>query len=396
MFEKVDLFEFWLNSFQINIMDIIIEIAEILNSFEPFRRFIDLSKTIKILGRWIVRCSLSSVDVTGIYYGHLHIIRYLICLFYLLSMITWFFVLLAFIVNDFLFSLIDNEYFPKNTRVLLITALAFLLLVIAVRIDTAIDEWYNHLRFFKFAYYAQENRIDKVGLTKHNYFKISVFAKLCQIIVIYGYTLILCPCVVSVVIYIIIHSKRFMLYFGLVFIIYGIFVVVSTISLIILIAFMTVYYYKLLFDQINEQIQLIERRSIDSVALIDQMRLLRLIQRHNCKARDLNGLSRMLSRSSIVFFIAITFFQIVPLNMYIDSDSIFYKILYMIYLSASLTIGFGVVFASSLQISSAHKPVKLIYQILTKNFHQQNISINFKWKVINLHEITIFNNKIIK
>ena len=363
-------------------MDIIIEIAEILNAFRVFQRLIDLPKTIRILGRWIIRCSLASVDITGIYYGQLHIIRYLICLCYLLIVIVWFFVMLGFITNDFLFSLIDNEYFPKNTRVLFIAALAFLLLVSAIRFDAVIDEWYNHLRFFKFAYYAQENQMDKLGLTKQNYFKISVFAKVCQIIVIYGYTLIFGSCFVSVIIYIVIHSNRYLLYLGLPFIIQAIFIVVSTLSLIILIAFMTVYYYKLLFDQINEQIRLIERRSMNSVGLIDQMRLLRLIERHNSFAHDLNRLSVMLRRSSVVYYIAMTMFQIVPLNMYIDSDSTFYSILYMIYLSGSLTIGFGVVFASSLQISSAHKPAKLIYKILTKDLHQQNININFKWKVI--------------
>ena len=68
--------------------------------------------------------------------------------------------------------------------------------------------------------------------------------------------------------------------------------------------------------------------------------------------------------------------------MYLDRKLLFYKVVYLIYLSDSLNVGFGVIFASSLQISADHKPAKLINKILIKNL-EQKFNFTFKWKVIN-------------
>ena len=112
------------------------------------------------------------------------------------------------------------------------------------------------------------------------------------------------------------------------------------------------------------------------------MLLTLLVKRHNKIAKNLSEINNFTRRSSFLFFIAIALLQIVPLNMYLDSKLLFYKVGYLIYLSASLSVGFGVIFASSLQISSAHKPAKLINRILIKNL-KRKFNFTFKWKVIN-------------
>ena len=79
-----------------------------------------------------------------------------------------------------------------------------------------------------------------------------------------------------------------------------------------------------------------------------------------------------------VFFIATKLLQIVHLNMYLNRKLLFYKVGYLIYLYAWLSV----VFASSLQISAAHKPAKLFDKILIKNL-KQKFNFKFKSKVIN-------------
>ena len=89
--------------------------------------------------------------------------------------------MISFIFNDSLYSLVDNEFMPKNTRLLLVVALVFMLLTISFRFDVLINEWHNHLIGLKFAYYLQENVDLKHGLTSTNHFKLSMLTKLVEI-----------------------------------------------------------------------------------------------------------------------------------------------------------------------------------------------------------------------
>ena len=86
-----------------------------------------------------------------------------------------------------------------------------------------------------------------------------------------------------------------------------------------------------------------------------------------------------------MYFVGIILIQVNALNLYFDTESLFYKTIYLIFLSASITFGFGIVFACSLQINAAHKPAKLIMNLL--NINNQKLNFNLKWKVIDL----IFN-----
>lgn len=110
------------------------------------------------------------------------------------------------------------------------------------------------------------------------------------------------------------------------------------------------------------------------------MHLIQLVKRHDKIAKRISQLNLLMRRTVAIYFTVITLVQILALNLYFDSKSFFYKTIYLIFLSASITLGFGIVFVSSLQINAAHKPAKLITKILYQN--KRKLNFHFKWKVI--------------
>ena len=353
------------------------KITTLLVGYGKFTDFIDLTKIIKKFGKWIKNWRITTVDVTGIYYNQFNMYRYYINLIHFFYLTIIFINGTLIISNNFLWELFNNDYFPNHTRILTIAALAFTILAISVRFDILIAEWLKLMNFLKFFYYLQENDQSKHRLTKRNYLKISILAKSIEIFVIRFYAIFIVGAVLSAYSLITIKSRNFFLLFITPTAFYSVLMVSSTIAVAIFVAFLSVYYYKLLFDQINHQFETIYKRSLNSVSLIDQMNLIWLVKKHNKIANKLNQFNLAIRRTISVSFIAIALLQIVPLNMHFDSKLLFYKI---IYLSSSLSVGFGIGFASSLQISAAHKPAKLINKILCKN--KQKFNFTFKWKVI--------------
>ena len=352
-----------------------------------FKDFVDLSKTIKALGRWITKWYLTSVNINGIYYNQFNKRRYILnwIHFVLLNICVW--LLVLFISNNSLWQLIDNKFLPKNLRIALITVAGSGFVIVSFRFDALYDEWYNHLKMFKFAYYLQENIPSKHGLTERNYFKLSILVKAIESIKIYAVVFVLSISLLHL--YIAIKTNNLLLQLLFPVVIYGISIGTATVVLIFLISFLSAYYYKLMFDQINDQIETIYKRSINSLSTVYQLRLIKLVIKHDNIAKGMFQLIVLVRRSALLYIIVVTLVQIIILNLYFDSDSLYYKTLYMFFLSASLTFGFGFVFACSLQINTAHKPAKLIRKILYKQ--QQNFNIKFKLKVIKLNKDNFIN-----
>ena len=185
-------------------------------------------------------------------------------------------------------------------------------------------------------YYLQENWEMKHGLTRRNLLKLSLLLKLIYFCIRYGMIItasfwgIFLP-------YLVIKSHRLML-----FILFPIVIYLGSSILFIncftgIILGVILYYYKLTFDQLNDQFDSIEKRSLDSVSIIDQKRLIRLVKRHDEKSQQLNLINLMIRRTIGWLYIALGFVQMIPLNMYLDEEILYYKIAYLVYLVVFLT-----------------------------------------------------------
>ena len=143
--------------------------------------FISISKVMKSIGELLKSSYFTSVDITEIYLGQINIISYIINWIHFILINFGAILMISFIFNDSLYSLVDNEFMPKNARLILVVGLMFILLTISFRFDILINEWRNHLIGLKFLYYLQENVDLKHGLTSTNHFKLSMLAKLMEI-----------------------------------------------------------------------------------------------------------------------------------------------------------------------------------------------------------------------
>ena len=325
---------------------------------------IDLASSLKSLSYWMVKTNLVSVDFTEINEGQLNIIRYLICLLQFFLMIIGFMVLSSLALFDSLYILIDNEYFPRKMKILIVLALLLLLLSIVCRFDFLKGEWKMHLSFYKFHYYLQEDIKSKHGLTEENYKKLSILAKITEIVFLKGCVPFIGVSVIVIFTYIFIRSNKLLLQFLTLFLIYNTLMVASTIALLGSIGLMALYYYKLLFDQINNKIEEICKRSKSTITVADQKRLLWLIKQHDLRGQQVNQLNILFRQTDLVLFVVLALLQIILLNLYLQANFIFQKILYLIYLFTSLVFGLGNVFFFSMQIKAAHKPYKTIYCII--------------------------------
>lgn len=226
-----------------------------------------------------------------------------------------------------------------------------------------------------------QNDLDKLSLTKRNCKKMSILAKFLEIVLLkisVPFIVIIILIALFVVAFI---AQNSVLNLLIPIIYYLVFMSASTISLTISIAFLAFYYYKLLFDQINEEIREIDKRSFDYISYMDQMRLLRFVKRHDLRAQQINLVNNLARRSGVLLFLIIGFLPIVPLHLYLESDQWIFQVIFLSFVLITLIFGFGVVFLLSMQVKSAHLPSQLVYKILTRNSHKQKLSFYFKWKV---------------
>ena len=148
------------------------------------------------------------------------------------------------------------------------------------------------------------------------------------------------------------------------------------------------YYYKLLFDQINDQIEMIYQQTMNDKFILSkyQIRLIYLSEKHNSIGILVEENNLMLRRSCAVYFIVLACAQIIPLNLYLNTNIFFHKMFYLIYMMTFSGLGFFIAYFLSTQIKSAHKPYKIIYKIFSK----QRFMFRFKWKVSKLSYIFTF------
>lgn len=352
-------------------MDTLVELIEFFNIE------VDAEKTIKSINKVYEISCLTSVDLSGIYHGEFNLGKYIICILHLISFISITLFAFLFIEFDSIYILFDSEFLPEKFRVLLTGSAVLLLLTIAIRFDCIIAEWKNKLSVLSFMYYVQENISSKHGLTWRNYNKLVVLGKILELFVIKGCVPLLVIVVYMITFYVAIKANLILYYLFVPLVMYTTFYCAITMAFFGMVGIIILYYYILLFDQINVKTKLICKRSEYRISMINQKRLIRLIDKHNSIAVLIYQNNFFTRRILVVFFITLALAQIIPLNLFLKTHLLYMKILYINFLFVSLSFGFTVAYFLSLQISIAHKPYKLIYSLLTK----QGISYRIKWKV---------------
>ena len=142
----------------------------------------------------------------------------------------------------------------------------------------------------------------------------------------------------------------------------------------------TIYYYKLRFDQINDEIKSICLSNDNPDGLIsfkNQIKLIQLIRKHNSLAKKVYQLNSEIRRTVGALYLISSLILNLSLHLIMDAKNSFEISLYGQYIVSVVLVGFGVSFLLSMQIKSAHESSKIMYQILAR----QKYLFRFQWHV---------------
>ena len=143
-------------------------------------------------------------------------------------------------------------------------------------------------------------------------------------------------------------------------------------------------YYTMIFRQINHQIHLISKEKLTLfkrkkiiINKTKQRQLISLIEQHNLAAIEIHKFNLMARRTVGCLFINFAIIKIISFYLIVKSNEFFVELFLIVLNILLLILLFGVSFLFTLQIKSAHQPVKTIYSIVCK----YRINLRFKLKV---------------
>ena len=237
-----------------------------------------VSKTIKTINYLINKTQYASVDFNGWYNDQFNLKRYFVSLFHMIILNVIFSIGFYHLYFDLLFHLLE-DVLPKNPKSMIVTGMLMVVLAFVIRLDVFIGEWNRRICIYKYFHFIEDDIESKHGLTRKNYRKLSFLVRLTDLIVLKGTIPVLAIFCASLFLYIAVRFQNIYLMAYCPLVIYGVTIIASSMSISGTIGFVSMYYFKLLFDQINWQIEAISKH--EYICLIDKMRLIRLTKRHN-------------------------------------------------------------------------------------------------------------------
>ena len=136
-------------------------------------------------------------------------------------------------------------------------------------------------------------------------------------------------------------------------------------------------YYKLLFDQINNQLKSLTNNGSNVISKSKEIEMIRLIHEHNRTAIGIHSFNLIVTRITATLFICLSLAKIFLLYMVMNMSDKFLTIILEVAFVFFLIFGFGSSIIFSLQIKSAHQSEKLIYLMLCR----YKMRLSFRLKV---------------
>ena len=357
--------------------------VDIYNRFD-FEEFIDIKKSTKAIGYWIKTTFIVSVDITELYHDKINWKRHLFGWFNVVFLILYGIFLICAISIKSIFDLVDSEFIPSTYKILCIYYIFITILITSFRFDAIMSEKNRLVTVFKSFYYLQEDIKSKHGLTDANLRKLAIFYKLLYVACFY----ICLPFVMGFAItyysYVAIMCNRITFQLLTPLALFHIWLVASTVFLGATMGIGMFYYYILMFKQIDCQINEIYKQIDGFFTIKHKKKLMKLIKQHNLMALNVYKVNLIIRRSILVFFVTYVILTILPLNLYIRSNSPIEKLMCFGGIFFNLLYSSCWAFAMSTTTRVAHQPYKTIYKIIKKqNFIiNSKRNFNYKWKVI--------------
>ena len=294
---------------------------------------------------------------------------------------------LSFILNDYMFSLMDIPLFNGHLRQLVMLGVSIVFLDAMFKTDYLIGEMNCNLNQFKVLYYLMMDWKRNHRLNDKNYKRLAILSRIIQFWLIdFGIIFILIVIYITFI-QLTILSKNKWFWISYIITTTPIFIYVPIITISTICLYIIIFkYYVMVFDQINDEINLILcenkksilfKRRLKTINKANQRQLINLIDQHNKAAIEIDNINLIIRRSIASLFINISIIKIISLYLLVNWNHFMIKILLSFIFFIIVTFSFGVCYMFTLQIKSAHQSQKTIYSIVCK----YKLKLRFKLKV---------------
>ena len=261
-----------------------------------------------------------SIDFDDVYYGIKNPRRFKMCV--LICGYVWLttFQLSLFCISDNLYSLINNPFLPPFYRTFMLLGVVGLTMINVNKTDLLLGEISHNLSPFKIFYYLMNDIKSKHKLNYRNFKKLEILVRFLQISMIdYGSTIIFFVTFLFMLKISILSRNWFWIYSILTSMTPTFLFCTFSINCFDCILIITFTYYKMLFDQINDQIKSIskenllflKRKKIKILQRKKEIQLIKLVTEHNQASIEIHKINMILRRTAASIFIAYAFIKIV-------------------------------------------------------------------------------------
>ena len=349
---------------QIKMIKIKIKILKIKQKFVDYF----LIKTlIEILSKIIRNFYVFSVGLDEIYYEIKNPKRFKLCIIFCIFMwmaTIWHFLAL---ISPSLWSLIDNPFIPDQPKLCVLILMLALFLGTFLKCDFLLGELNGYLEPLKIFHILRINVKLIHQLTDRNYKHLAYLTRIIMILFL-NYAITFFSILIPVFMLLIaISSKRLYWWIHLILftpIYVSMLIIMATSGCLCYIYFA---YYKLRFDQLNDQIKAIIPNGKWKMIFIGKEKLLlQMIDQHNLLALEINKVNLLLRRSAAMIFVILALCKIVTLYLTIYLKHTLARIIILNGFLFLFIFGFGLTTLFSLQINSAKKSYKIIHSVVCK------------------------------
>lgn len=286
---------------------------------------------------------------------------------------------LMLLISDDLYSLLDGPFLPDHFRTWISFILIILFLVAFIRTDIMLDEIKFGLQPLEVFYFLMMNLKQKHKLTNSNYKKLAILSRIIQMLILNYVAPILSFLLIFIFVKIMLISKSLAWILQIIFITPFYLVSVVTITSCCCVVYIYYSYYKLLFDQINHQIQsILSHNKTKVINSKMEKQLIYCMNQHNLASIEIHTMNLSIRSTAAIMFITFSLIKIISLYLIMNMKHTLMKVLMANVFIAFFIFGFGLSILYSLQIKSAHQSHQFIHSIVCK----YRMRLTLKLKVI--------------
>lgn len=272
---------------------------------------------------------------------------------------------------------------PSKLNVLIMMIDSFTWFIVMIRRDFLTAEMKNNLNGLKSFYHLKNNTNEIYRLNQSNYKKLSIISFYLYILSVRIMPVAVFICVMYTIINIWLITGSFIWFIMVLVESYTAYVVLNAIFCFVTVLVIPLIYYRMLFNQINYQINGI----VKSKRRKSTIHLFELIQKHHMISIEIDQLNKSFRRTIGSLFMIVSVAQMFLLYMMLTVREFYVEFTVILIFVAWTYLCLQLCTLLSLQINAAHQSYFTMFSILNK----PNLSYRMRWKVSNSSLKIVFN-----